>query len=286
MRRHPLGIYEKALPPNLRWPERLALAKACGFDFVEMSIDETDHRLARLDWTLDERLALVRATLETGVRVPSMCLSGHRRFPFGSHDPAIAAQARAVMEKAIGLARDCGVRTIQLAGYDVYYEDQDAGTLSRFEDSLRWAVDRAAAAQVMLAVEIMDTAFMNSISRWKAWDEKLRSPWFTVYPDIGNLTAWGNDVAAELGLGVDRIAAIHLKDTLAVTADFPGKFRDVPFGQGCVDFKVVFRRLKELDYRGAFLIEMWTEKAAEPVAALIEARQFMEARMREAGFDA
>ena len=286
MRRHPLGIYEKALPPNLRWPERLALAKACGFDFVEMSIDETDHRLARLDWTLDQRLALVRATLETGVRVPSMCLSGHRRFPFGSHDPAIVTRAREVMEKAIGLARDCGVRTIQLAGYDVYYEDPDAGTLARFEDGLRWAVDRAAAAQVMLAVEIMDTPFMNSISRWKAWDEKLRSPWFTVYPDIGNLTAWGHDVAAELGLGVDRIAAIHLKDTLRVTADFPGKFRDVPFGEGCVDFKAVFQRLKELDYRGAFLIEMWTEKAAEPVRDLIEARQFMEARMREAGFDA
>ena len=28
---------------------RLALAKACGFDFIEMSVDETDQRLARLD---------------------------------------------------------------------------------------------------------------------------------------------------------------------------------------------------------------------------------------------
>lgn len=34
----------------------------------------------------------------------------------------------------------------------------------------------------MLAVEIMDTAFMNSISKWKKWDEMLASPWFTVYP--------------------------------------------------------------------------------------------------------
>jgi hexulose-6-phosphate isomerase len=51
MRRHPLGIYEKALPPELTWPERLALAKTCGFDFVEISVDETDLRLARLDWS-------------------------------------------------------------------------------------------------------------------------------------------------------------------------------------------------------------------------------------------
>ncbi len=286
MRSHPLGIYEKALPAGLSWSERLALAKACGFDFVEMSVDETDLRLSRLDWSTEERLALVRATLETGIPVPSMCLSGHRRFPFGSHDPAIVESARNVMDKAIRLARDCGIRTIQLAGYDVYYEKQDEGTIARFEDGMRWAVERAAAAQVMLAVEIMDTPFMNSISVWKTWDEKLRSPWFTVYPDVGNLSAWGNDVPAELGVGIDRVAAIHLKDTKAVTDTFPGQFRDVPFGEGCVDFTGVFRTLGRLGYRGAFLIEMWTEKAEEPVAELIKARRFMEDRMREAGFDA
>lgn len=286
MRSHPLGIYEKALPAGLSWPERLALAKACGFDFVEMSVDETDHRLSRLNWRIEERLALVRASLETGIPVPSMCLSAHRRFPFGSHDPAVAQRAREVMDKAIDLARDCGIRTIQLAGYDVYYEEQDEGTRHRFEAGLRWAVERAAAAQVMLAVEIMDTPFMNSISLWKTWDDKLRSPWFTVYPDVGNLSAWGNDVATELGVGIDRIAAIHLKDTRAVTAALPGQFRDVPFGDGCVDFTGVFRTLCQLGYRGAFLIEMWTEKAEEPVAELIKARRFMEDRMRDAEFGA
>ena len=46
MRNHPLGIYEKALSKDLSWPERLVLAKSCGFDFVEMSVDETDERLS------------------------------------------------------------------------------------------------------------------------------------------------------------------------------------------------------------------------------------------------
>lgn len=51
MRKHKIGIYEKALPKNISWQNRLSIAKACGFDFVEISIDETDERLARLDWT-------------------------------------------------------------------------------------------------------------------------------------------------------------------------------------------------------------------------------------------
>lgn len=45
----PLGIYEKALPPGEDWLTRLQLAGELGFDFVEMSIDESDGRLAR--WT-------------------------------------------------------------------------------------------------------------------------------------------------------------------------------------------------------------------------------------------
>lgn len=283
MRQHPLGIYEKALPKHLSWPERLALAKACGFDFVEMSVDESNERLARLSWSKEQRLSLVSAMLETGINIPSMCLSGHRRFPFGSHDEATRRQAYLIMEQAIQLAKDVGIRTIQLAGYDVYYEQQDEGTLARFTEGMQWAVERAAAAQVMLAVEIMDTEFMSSISKWKSWDSLLASPWFTVYPDVGNLSAWGNDVAQELQLGIDRIAAIHLKDTFPVTETSPGQFRDVPFGEGCVDFVALFRTLKQLNYRGAFLIEMWTEKADEPVAEIVQARRWIEQQMQQGG---
>lgn len=85
----PLGIYEKALPGGECWLERLQLAKELGFDFVEISVDETDDRLARLDWRREQRLALVAAIAETGIRVPSMCLSAHRRFPLGSEDDAV-----------------------------------------------------------------------------------------------------------------------------------------------------------------------------------------------------
>ena len=285
MRKHPLGIYEKALPPNLNWTQRLAVAKACGFDFVEMSIDETDARLQRLDWDRAARREIAATILDSDIRVPSMCLSAHRRFPFGSRDPATREQARRVMQSAIGLAQDIGIRTIQLAGYDVYYEPQDESTVAHFREGLHWAVEQAAAAQVMLAVEIMDTAFMNSITKWKVWDDELASPWFSVYPDIGNLSAWGNDVIEELRSGINRISAIHLKDTLPVTNSSPGQFRDVAFGEGCVDFVSVFRTFRELDYRGAFLIEMWTEKSQEPVLELISARQWIEARMKEAEAD-
>lgn len=283
MRKHKLGIYEKALPKDISWQDRLSIAKACGFDFVEISIDETDERLSRLYWSKEQKLQLVQSILTTGITIPSMCLSGHRRFPFGSKVPEIRQKAYEIMEKAIEFAVDVGIRIIQLAGYDVYYEEQDEGTIQRFREGVEWAVELAASNQVTLSVEIMDTKFMSSISRWLKWDKIIRSPWFTVYPDLGNLSAWNDDVMNQLYLGIDKISAIHLKDTYKVTENCKGQFRDVPFGNGCVDFVDCFKKLAELNYRGAFLVEMWTEKSEDPVIEIIEARRWIEQKMQEGG---
>lgn len=109
-----------------------------------MSLDETDARLARLDWSPEQRLALVKAVAETGVRVPSMCLSAHRRFPLGSEDDAVRHQGLEIMRKAIRLAQDVGIRVIQLAGYDVYYQQANDETRRRFRDGLKQSVEMPA----------------------------------------------------------------------------------------------------------------------------------------------
>ena len=51
-----------------------------------------------------------------------------------------------------------------------------------------------------------------------------------------------------------------------------------------MDFVGIFKTLHQLNYRGSFLIEMWTEKAKEPVLEIIQARRWIEARMQEGGF--
>ena len=284
MRNHPLGIYEKALAKDLSWPERLVLAKSCGFDFVEMSVDETDERLSRLDWSAAQRTSLVAAMIETGVGIPSMCLSAHRRFPFGSRDDAVRQRAREIMSKAIRLARDLGIRTIQLAGYDVYYEATTRESRERYYEGMEKALAVAAQHQVMLALEIMDTSFQNSISKYLVLKERLPSPWFTVYPDLGNLTAWGNDLARELSAGINHIVGVHVKETKPVGPGFPGAFRDIPFGEGTVDFVHCFKTLHELGYAGPFLVEMWTEKAADPLQEIAKARQWVGERLRLGGY--
>ncbi|MCL4890218.1 L-ribulose-5-phosphate 3-epimerase [Streptococcus gallolyticus] len=282
----PIGIYEKATPKNFTWRERLAFAKELGFDFVEMSVDESDSRLARLDWTKKERLDVVQAIYETGIRIPSICFSGHRRYPLGSNDPKTEATSLEMMKKCIELAQDLGVRTIQLAGYDVYYEEKSPETRARFIKNLRKACDWAEEAQVILAIEIMDDPFLNSIEKYLAVEKEIDSPYLFVYPDTGNVSAWHNDLWSEFYNGHKSIAALHLKDTYAVTENSKGQFRDVPFGDGCVDWEAMFAILKKTNYNGPFLIEMWSENCAtveETKQAIQVAKDFLLPKIEKAG---
>ncbi|KEY56917.1 L-ribulose-5-phosphate 3-epimerase [Serratia sp. DD3] len=277
-----IGIYEKALPDDLSWAERFDQAANLGFNFVEMSVDEKPQRQARLHWSRSERLEFVAAKINSGMDVPSLCLSAHRAYPFGSINPETREKARSLMLDALAFASQVGIRNIQLAGYDVYYEPSSPQTRELFIEGIHWAVAEAAKAQIMLSVEIMDTVFMSNISRWLDLESKIRSPWFCVYPDVGNLSAWNNDVAAELSKGIDKISAIHLKDTQQVSPFSLGQFRDVPFGEGCVDFDQVFRTLHTLNYRGAWLIEMWAKNDGTDFNRIKQAKAWLENKYHRA----
>lgn len=273
---HPLGLYEKALPVEMDWATRLKIARSLGFDYVEISIDEKDERIERLYWSKDKIDNFKRTVDDSGIYIPSMCLSAHRRFPFGSQDPDKREKAYDIMKKAIDFSKSIGIKIIQIAGYDVYYEESTEDSRNAFYKGLEWSCRLAEKQGIVLAMEIMDTPFLNSITKNMEYEKRLNSPVYKVYPDIGNLTAWGNDVRRELQVGIDSIVAMHLKDTLAVTENFPGKFKCVDFGSGCVDFISMFEVMEKLGYEGAYMIEMWTDPKQDDIAAIIRAKTFIE----------
>lgn len=254
MKAYAIGLYEKAMPKTMTWREMLVCAKECGYDFVEISIDETDARLARLDWTKEERLELVAAMKEVGVPIRSMCLSGHRKYPFGASDPAVRARGMEIMEKAVQLADDLGIRIIQLAGYDVYYEQGTAESERLFRENLAKAVDMAACRGIVLGFETMETEFMNTVEKSMKYVNLIDSPYLGVYPDSGNLTnaakTYGTDVLEDLETGRGHIVALHLKETV------PGKFREIPFLTGHVDFPAVIAKAWAMGVR-RYVTEMW-----------------------------
>ena len=273
----PLGIYEKALPYEGSWCTRLALAGEAGFNFVEMSVDESDERLARLDWPARERTELRNAVAETHIPILTMCLSGHRKWALGSASPEIRQRGLEIMRKAVNFCAETGIRTIQLAGYYVYYEPHTPDSMERYRDGLAQGLEWASQAGVMLALENVDGNDVDSVSKAMLFVDTFNSPWFQVYPDVGNLGEHGLDVCAELERGRGHLVGIHVKDTR------PGEPRRVPFGQGIVPFGEAFRKLAEMRYAGPVMLEMWNDDAPDSLRIIREARQWVLARMIAAG---
>ncbi|HJA29430.1 MAG TPA: L-ribulose-5-phosphate 3-epimerase [Candidatus Olsenella pullicola] len=249
-----LGMYEKAVPAELSWIERLDVARESGFDYVEISIDESDARLERLDWTPAQRRQLVRNMETTGTLIRSMCLSAHRKYPFGASDPETVRRSLEIMKKALDLACDLGVRTIQLAGYDVYYEQGSPETRARFEENLARAVEMASRVGVLLGFETMETPFMDTVEKSMAYVSKINSPYLGVYPDMGNLTnasfLYGKSVADDIATGRGHILAAHCKETVA------GRYREVPFGTGTTDYEGALDELVSQGVR-RYVAEFW-----------------------------
>ena len=254
MKDYTIGLYEKAMPGTLSWREKMAAAGKAGYDFIEISIDETDEKLERLDMGRAERRKLVELMWETGLPIRTMCLSGHRKYPLGSESEAVRERGMQIMEKALILAGDLGIRIIQLAGYDVYYVQGNERTRALFLENLRKAADMAAARGILLGFETMETEFMNTVQKAMEIVRRMDSAYLNVYPDLGNITNAaadsGGNVQDDLETGQGRIIAMHLKETV------PGKFREIPFGTGHVDFEKGIRKAWELGVR-RYVTEFW-----------------------------
>ena len=272
-----IGIYEKALPGNLDWEERLLLARDAGYNFMELSIDETDERIERLEWDIVKKKNLREISEKVGVPLLTMCLSGNRRFPIGSPYHDIQKKGMEIITDAIWFAFQLGIRIIQIAGYDVTAGEKSTD-LSRetFGINLKKCLNLAASLGVVLAIENVDSEFMDSLGKIMHYIKDINSPWLQIYPDIGNLTAMNQNVQQQLKDYGNHIVAVHIKDTR------PGIVRNVPFGEGIVDFVSAFNILKDIGFYGPMLLEMWADGKKDNYAVIKDSKEWVAGKLKQA----
>ncbi len=269
-----VGLYEKALPKTLSWEERLKLTRETGFDFLEISIDDTDERIARLEWTEKERKNIKKLVEKTGVKIQSLSLSAHRRFPLGSKSSETRTRSLDILKKSIDLAVDLNIRTLLLGGAEDYYEVVDQSTRARFLENLGKGFEWASGAGVMLALENWDIQ-INTLPMVMEYVHYFDSPWFQAYTDLGNLIFAGVDVVSQLEYVKGHIAALHVKDTL------PGQLRYVSPGEGKVPFVDAFEKLAEMGFQAPIVLELWTEEFPDALEIVKKAGEFIRERMKE-----
>ena len=256
MRQYEIGLYEKAMP-DLSWPEKLAAAKEAGYDFVEISIDASEEKIARVYMDREERRALRELLWESGMPLRTMNVSALTKYALGDEDDAIRERGRDIARRSLALAADLGVRIVMFPGYDVYFGTSTPETVRRFTEAIEELKLLAAQYGTAIGFETMENAFMNTVEKGMRWVETFASPYVQLYPDIGNTTnaavAYGTDPVADLRLGRGHILAFHLKETR------PGVFREIPYGEGHVDFPAAIETVWGLGVR-RFVTEFWYVK--------------------------
>ena len=278
MKSYLLGLYEKSMPDSFSLQQKLEETGKAGYDYMELSVDESDGKLARLDWTALEIASLKEDMLQTGIPIKSICLSAHRRFPFGDPDLDNRVKSLEIMYKAVELSAALGVRIIQLAGYDVYYKDSDEESVRQFSAGLTQAVDYAAREGIILAFETMETPFMDTVSKAMHWVDFIHSPYLQIYPDLGNLTnaakVYSGDVLSDLKSGSGHLAAMHLKETC------PGVYREMVYGSGHVDFISGIKTAWDLGIR-MFVGEFWHLGESDVAGVLRQNMTFLREKIKE-----
>lgn len=276
MKAYQLGLYEKAFPNELSLSEKLSETGIAGFDFMELSIDESEEKQKRLRWTREDRKNLVNAMWLTNIKIKTMCLSGNRKYPIGSLDKEVRIAGVKLMNHAIELASDLGIRIIQVAGYDEYYNPSTERTRDYFLSNIRKITETASKNGVILAFETMETEFMNTVEKALQVVKDVNSPYLQIYPDIGNITnaaiKYGTSPLDDLGKGHGHIVAVHMKETI------PGVFREVPFGSGHVNFAEAFDKCKSLG-NNIFVAEFWHTSGSDWRHEIKAVNKFMRSKI-------
>ncbi len=249
-----LGLYEKAMPSDLSWKEKLTAAKEAGYDFVEMSIDASEEKISRVYMKKEERLEIIKTMYDVGLPIKTMNVSALTKYSLGDENKEICQRGIHILEHAIELADDLGIHIIMVPGYDIYYGESTYSTQQRFIKNLKYGVELAAKHSILLELETMENDFMNTV--WKAmyYVNMIKSPYLGIYPDSGNI----KNAASLLGLeetqdimnGAGHITAVHLKETKL------GQYRDLMYGEGYVDFQKVISAAWKIGVR-KYVTEFW-----------------------------
>jgi len=264
---YPFVIYEKAMIPG-EWPRMLNDAAEAGFDGFEISIDESDERLERLDWSDKKCMSVIRAARDAGVHLQSLCFSGQRRYPMGSSDPAIEKKSLELMRKCICLCQNLGVRVLQVAGFDVYYEPGTPETYRRYVDNLALMTRIAEKHGVMLAIEPVELGVISVDMALEIVNE-INSPFLEIYPDIANMASLGIDYLQQIEAGNGHIVQIHIRDAL------PNFYYGVDIGTGIIDFEKTFTLFDKLELTCPLTLEMWNLNNDKYMDIIKEARKFL-----------
>jgi len=220
--------------------EKFTLAKACGFEGVEMD--------SPAGWNLDEVLEAKRAT---GLEIPGVVLSTHWHKPFNHPNDAVRKEASIALDTALHDCKALGGTSVLVVpavvnasmGYAEAYEQSQA--------EIREHVKTAESLGVDIAFENVWNDFLLSpieAARYVDGFESDRVGW---HFDIGNIVNYGYP-AQWIEILDHRIKKLDVKEFSRQKRNDEGLWKGfaVEIGEGDCGWDAVCASLKKIGYSG------------------------------------
>jgi len=246
------GINQWSFPPGMELHRCAELAKVCGFEGIELCLEETGE--LSLETTSEEAVCLARAVSEVGIVVPSIATRLYWKYTPASGDPAVRRRVLDIAKRQAHFARIFGARTmLYLAGsvndgqtpirYVVAYE--------RAKEMLAEVARMAAVDGVRVGVENVWNNFLMSPLEMRTFLDEVNSPVVGAYLDTGNALVYGHP--EDWVLTLDHwLLMVHFKD---FKRDVMGTNGFAPPLTGDVDWRAVMSALAAVRYDGFAIAE-------------------------------
>ena len=189
------------LPKNLLDDQKLALAKKCGFEGIELGEPIQDLKIAK---------DMGAQAKQAGVPIHSI-VNGGWNAPLSDPKPEVTAKGIAGMETSLRCAKACGADVVLLVPGIVTDAVGYAEAWDRSQKNIRKLLPLAKELQVTIAVENVWNKFLLSPVEFAKYVDQFDDPWLKAYIDVGNMILFGfaQDWVRTVG---KRIVRIHLKD--------------------------------------------------------------------------
>ena len=231
--------------PKEYWQKEFEIAKKLGLDCIEFILDYNDAEQNPLlnQNGINEILSI---SGETGVVVKTICADYFMEAPLHSNNLNISIKSQQVLTNLLNNSALLGITDIVLPCVDQSSLNDEAQK-ARFLSVLKPIIPLVEELDINISLE----TDLPPIS-FKELLEKFNSDKISVNYDVGNSAALGFNPIDELEAYGNRITDIHIKDR----ALYGGP---VILGNGNANFSIFLKKLKELNYKGPFIMQAYRD---------------------------
>jgi L-ribulose-5-phosphate 3-epimerase len=273
------GIFQGAFPAGLDLSSCFQLAKAAGFDGVELALEDADPILAEaandspgMTRAIEKSVGLdqprkgglrfqskpdevetIRAQAEAaGLYIPSVLTTLLFYYPLSSPVPAVSERAKAIIRQMIMATAQLGGEVVLIAPGMVTQNQSYQDTWKRSQAAIAELLPFAKQYGVCLAIENVWNKFLLSPLEFVEFIDSFQHPNVGAYFDVANVLTYGFPDQWIETLA-QRVKQIHFKD---YRLDIDNVQGFTYLMQGDVPWERVIQSLERIHYDGWVVVEV------------------------------